>query len=76
MKYYRIKKGKVIEVKPIANLKPAKFYKDKEGYFGVGRVCKKGLEVMAKIEEAKMQKEMEKYQDKVANNWIEKLENE
>lgn len=76
MKYYRIKKGKVIEVKPIANLKPAKIYKDREGYFGVGRACKKFLEVMAKIEEAKMQKEMEKYQDKVANNWIEKLENE
>ncbi len=70
MKYYKLSKdnGEVKEIKNHRlNLKPVKIYKDENCYYGAGEVCRKFLSVVAKAQN------IEKYWDKVANNWVEAI---
>ncbi len=78
MKYYKLTKtnGKLIEIKredmEIDINKPAKIYQNESAYFGIGEASRKFLKI---IERAQFKnKKMEDYWDKVANNWVEKIE--
>jgi len=79
MKYYKLmkisnEKVKEVEKKDIKfDIKPAKIYQNGSAYFGIGEVSRKFLSVIAKAQ-SKVAGEMEEYWDKVANNWIEKIE--
>lgn len=76
MKYYKLiknKNGKLTEIKRENigfNIKPAKIYSTRSAYYGVGEASKKFLTIIEKVQ-SKMNKEIEKYWDNVANNWIE-----
>lgn len=77
MKYYKLEKGKKIEEinkEDIGfEIRPATIYYKDSTYYCIGDAGKKFLSI---IERIKMNKTMEEYWDRVANNWIEKLEKE
>ena len=87
MKYYKLLKNSNEKVKEISkediklnnsfqDIKPAKIYENSLAYYGVGEASRKFLSIIEKAQRNKMNKEMEKYWDDVANRWVEKLESE
>jgi len=78
MKCYKLtknKNGKLTEIKRENigfNIKPAKIYSTKSAYYGIGEASKRFLTIIEKVQ-SKLNKEIEDYLDKVANNWIEAI---
>lgn len=87
MKYYKLSPKNIMEeinkedirIINLTKIKPAKIYKENDCYYGVGEASKKFLSTVQKarrIRRSKMNKEIEDYWDRIANNWMEKIENE